>query len=112
MEVQSFQGLAHSVQTVALAALIAVACYYFPKINLNAQLAKLPSFGTESGEKQRTEFLKHGKDMYLQGYEKVHLTVHMHLSLAKEPLVQESGLSHDHLRWYQPPKLHDSNKLT
>ncbi|KAL1605327.1 hypothetical protein SLS60_004875 [Paraconiothyrium brasiliense] len=70
MEVQSFQGLAHSVQTVALAALIAVACYYFPKINLNAQLAKLPSFGTESGEKQRTEFLKHGKDMYLQGYEK------------------------------------------
>ncbi|KAJ4355937.1 uncharacterized protein N0V89_003962 [Didymosphaeria variabile] len=70
MGVESFQGLAHTVQTVAIAALIAVACYYFPKINLNAQLAKLPAFGAESGEKQRTEFLKHGKDMYLQGYEK------------------------------------------
>ncbi|KAL5448482.1 hypothetical protein PMIN07_001004 [Paraphaeosphaeria minitans] len=69
MEVQSFRSLAHSAQTVVIAALIFVACYYLPKLNFEAQLAKLPAFA-EGGEKQRNEFLKHGKSMYLQGYEK------------------------------------------
>jgi hypothetical protein len=67
MEVQTFQSLAHSAQTVAIAALTLFACYYFSRFNLNAQLAKLPAFG-ETGEKQRNDFLKHGKKMYLQGY--------------------------------------------
>lgn len=70
MEVQSFQGFAHSAQTLVIAALVFVACYYIPKLNFYAQVSKLPAF-SQGGEKQRTEFLKHGKSMYLQGYEKV-----------------------------------------
>jgi hypothetical protein len=73
MEVQTFQSLAHSTQTVVIAALVLVACYYIPRFNFNAQLAKLPAFG-ETGEKQRNDFLKHGKKMYLQGHKRVRLT--------------------------------------
>lgn len=71
MEVQTFQGVARFAQTLAIAGLIFAACYYFPRINFLAQLGKLPAFGAERGEKQRTEFLKHGKDLYLEGYRKV-----------------------------------------
>lgn len=70
MEVQSFQNLAHSAQSVVIAALIFLACYYLPKLNFKAQVAQLPAFA-QSGEKERKEFLKHGKSMYLQGYNRV-----------------------------------------
>jgi hypothetical protein len=70
MGVQIYQGFAHSAQTVVIAALVFVACYYLPKLNFKAQIAKLPSF-SQDGKKQRNEYLQHGKSMYLQGYEKV-----------------------------------------
>lgn len=72
MEVQ-YSGLAHTLQTAAIAVLIFVICAYIPKLNYKSQLAKLPVFGgPTSGEKQRQHFLYHAKTIYLEGYKKVH----------------------------------------
>ena len=64
-------GLAHSAQTVIAATLVVLLCLYIPKINLKAQLHKLPAFGGGNNEKQRSEYLKNGKAMYIDAYKKV-----------------------------------------
>lgn len=63
--------LAHSAQTVIVATLVVLVCLYIPKFNLNAQLRKLPAFGGGNNEKQRSEFIKNGKKMYIDAYKKV-----------------------------------------
>ena len=71
MDVQ-YLGLAHTLQTAAIAALIFAACALVPKLNYKSQLSKLPVFGAEaSGEKQRQVYLQHAKRIYLEGYAKV-----------------------------------------
>lgn len=70
MDVQ-YLGLAHTLQTAAVAALIFAACALLPKLNYRSQLSKLPVFGAEaSGEKQRQAYLQHAKKIYLEGYTK------------------------------------------
>ncbi|KAH6618782.1 cytochrome P450 monooxygenase-like protein [Boeremia exigua] len=70
MELQ-YTGLAHTLQTAAIAALIFVVCAFLPKLNYKSQLAKLPIFGgSSSGEKQRQAYLSSAKKMYIEGYEK------------------------------------------
>lgn len=71
MEFQ-YSGLAHSLQTAVVAALIFAACTLLPRLNYRSQLAKLPIFGgPATGEKQRQTYLKSAKTIYLSGYEKV-----------------------------------------
>lgn len=73
MELQ-FAGLAHSLQTAVIAALILAACTLLPKLNYRSQLARLPVFGgPATGEKQRQTYLNSAKKIYLSGYEKVRL---------------------------------------
>ncbi|KAF2622679.1 cytochrome P450 monooxygenase-like protein, partial [Macroventuria anomochaeta] len=70
MELQ-YTGLAHTIQTAAIAALLFAACALLPKLNYRSHLAKLPVFGgSASGEKQRQAYLNSAKKMYLDGYEK------------------------------------------
>lgn len=70
MEVQ-YSGLAHTLQTVAIATLVFAACALLPKLNYRSKMAKLPVFGGQaSGEKQRQTFLFNAKKIYLDGYEK------------------------------------------
>lgn len=72
MDVQTFTGLTHTLQTVAVAALLFAACVYLPKIDQNAHVAKLPAFHKAiSSETHRKEYLKSAKRMYREGYEKV-----------------------------------------
>jgi predicted transposase YbfD/YdcC len=100
MDTQTLAGMAHTLQTVAIAALIFVACAYIPKLKQRAQLAKLPVFeGSTGGEKHRQGYLKSAKDLYNEGYQKVRehwLLAHPHLTSA----VQRQCLFDDHLRWY------------
>jgi hypothetical protein len=71
MEIQ-YTGLAHTVQTAVVAALIFAACALLPKFNYKSQLAKLPVFGgPATGEKQRQTYLNSAKKIYFSGYEKV-----------------------------------------
>ncbi|KAF1935949.1 ent-kaurene oxidase [Clathrospora elynae] len=71
MELQTLAGLLHTLQTVAIAALIFVVCAYFPILQYRLQLARLPVFsGSETGEKQRQAYLDSAKDMYKEGYVK------------------------------------------
>lgn len=71
MEIQ-YTGLAHTLQTAAIAALIFAVCALLPKLNYKSQLARLPVFGgSAGGEKQRQAYLKSAKRMYSDGYEKV-----------------------------------------
>ena len=75
MEFQTFAGLAHSLGTVAMAALVFALCAYVPKLQHRVQLAKLPVFGGPSGgEKQRQSYLKSAKAMYSEGYRRVRHT--------------------------------------
>ncbi|KAJ4994467.1 cytochrome P450 [Stagonosporopsis vannaccii] len=70
MEIQ-YTGVAHTLQTAAIAALIFAVCALLPKLNYRSQLAKLPVFGgPASGEKQRQAYLNSAKKIYLDGYEK------------------------------------------
>jgi hypothetical protein len=72
MEFQNFAGLAHTLQTAAIAALIFAACAYIPKLKYRAQLAKLPVFsGANGGEKHRQGYLNSAKVLYKEGYQKV-----------------------------------------
>ena len=71
MEVH-YTGLAHTLQTAAVAALIFAICALLPKLNYRSHLAKLPVFGgPASGEKQRQAYLTSAKKIYFDGYEKV-----------------------------------------
>jgi hypothetical protein len=64
MEFQTIAGLAHTLQTAAVAALIFAACTYIPRLRQRAQLAKLPTISSES-------YLKSAKELYKEGYQKV-----------------------------------------
>lgn len=80
MEIQ-YTGLAHTLQTAAIAVLIFAVCALVPKLNYKSQLAKLPVFGgPTSGEKQRQNFLLHAKKIYFEGYEKVPELLHLFLA--------------------------------
>ena len=69
MDIQSL-GLAHVLQSFAIASLVLLAYLYIPRINLNAQLRKLPVFGGDRSEKYRIEYLKHAKNMHIDAYVK------------------------------------------
>jgi hypothetical protein len=72
MKVQAFAGLAHTLQTAAVAALIFAVCVCIPKLKHRAQLSKLPVFErAESGEKRRQAYLTSAKGWYSEGYKKV-----------------------------------------
>lgn len=72
METQSYAGLAHTLQTVAIATLVFAVFALIPKFDYQLKLSKLPIFGgTTRGEKQRQIYLKSGKQMYHDGYKKV-----------------------------------------
>jgi hypothetical protein len=72
METQTLAGLLHTMQTVAIAALVFAVCAYFPKLRRQSQLGKLPSLsGLETGEKQRQAYLASAKNIYEDGYAKV-----------------------------------------
>jgi hypothetical protein len=72
MEFQNLAGLAYTLQTAAIAALIFAACAYVPKFKYRAQLAKLPVFsGANGGEKHRQGYLNSAKVLYNEGYQKV-----------------------------------------
>jgi hypothetical protein len=93
MEVQTFTGLTHMLQTVAIAALVFAACVYLPKTHHSAQLAKLPAFHNAiSSEKHRQEYLKSAKRMYKEGYEKVSSLLARWSYLTDELEVQRLGL--------------------
>ncbi|KAF2798515.1 cytochrome P450 monooxygenase-like protein [Melanomma pulvis-pyrius CBS 109.77] len=71
MELQYLSGVSHTFQTVAVATIIFVACVLLSQVNYRAQLAKLPALVKEgSSEKKRINYLKSGKRMYAEGYEK------------------------------------------
>jgi hypothetical protein len=72
METQSYAGLSHTLQTVAIATLIFAVCAFIPKLDYRLKLAKLPLFGaSSSGEKQRQIFIKSAREIYNDGYKKV-----------------------------------------
>jgi hypothetical protein len=63
MEIQTLVGLAHTLQTVAIAALIFAACTFILKLRHRAQLAKLPSISGDG-------YLTSAKELYREGYQK------------------------------------------
>jgi hypothetical protein len=72
METSTLAGLSHTMQTVAIAALIFAVCAYFPKLQRKSQLGKLPVLGgLETGEKKRQVFLASARKIYEEGYAKV-----------------------------------------
>lgn len=71
MELQYLSGVSHTFQTVTVATIIFIACVLLSQVNYRAQLAKLPALVKEgSSEKKRVNYLKSGKQMYAEGYEK------------------------------------------
>jgi hypothetical protein len=84
LPIQTLAGMAHTLQTAAIAALIFAICAFLPKLKHRAQLAKLPVFeGSTGGEKHRQGYLKSAKDLYNEGYQKVRrgwLLAHPHLT--------------------------------
>jgi hypothetical protein len=72
METSTLAGLSHTMQTVAIAALIFAVCAYFPKLQRKSQLGKLPVLGgLETGEKKRQVYLASARKIYEEGYAKV-----------------------------------------
>jgi len=72
MDFQTLAGLAHTLQTAAIATLVFAACTYIPKLQQRVQLWRLPCFsGSIGGEKYRQGYLKSAKDLYSEGYQKV-----------------------------------------
>jgi hypothetical protein len=72
LELLTFSGLLHTLQTVALAALVFVVCAGIPKIRYRMRTAKLPTFvAARDGEKLRPGYLMTAKQMYIEGYKKV-----------------------------------------
>jgi hypothetical protein len=75
MDVQTLAGLAHTLQTAAIATLVIAVCAYIPKLRYKAQLAKLPVFDeSTNGEKHYQSYLQSAKAMYMHGYKKVRLS--------------------------------------
>jgi hypothetical protein len=90
METQSYAGLAHTLQTVAIATLIFAVCAFIPKLDYRLKLAKLPVFGaSSSGEKQRQIYIKSAKQMYSDGYKKVGKSQAFAYMDINEAIVQE-----------------------
>ncbi|KAF2029035.1 cytochrome P450 monooxygenase-like protein [Setomelanomma holmii] len=70
IELQTFAGLYHTLQTATVAALIFLVCASIPKLKHRAQLAKLPTLGPDGGGKQGQGYLKSAKYVYSEGYQK------------------------------------------
>ncbi|CBX93028.1 hypothetical protein IAQ61_008757 [Plenodomus lingam] len=88
MELQTYAGLSHTLQTTAIALLIFALCTYWPKLKAKAQLAKLPSLHDSKlmGEDQRQAYLQSCRKMYMEGYQKFKKVVYR--------IVAESGETH------------------
>lgn len=72
MESATFTGMAHTIQTATLAALVFAVVAVIPKLLHRAHLAKLPAYsGVLDGEKHRQGYLKSAKELYSEGYRKV-----------------------------------------
>lgn len=72
MDFQTFAGLAHSLQTAAIAAIILVVCISIPKLKHRAQLSRLPTLGEcMTGDKNRKDYLESARQLYAEGYRKV-----------------------------------------
>jgi hypothetical protein len=67
MGFKTIAGLAHVLQTAAIAVLIIAVCAYIPKLKQRSQLSKLP---TLSG----ADYLTSAKEKYKEGYQKVGLS--------------------------------------
>lgn len=65
LDLQAYTGLAHTMQTAAIAALVFAAVTYAPKVMRQVQLAKIPSFNTPKGTVQST------RNLFQEGYRKV-----------------------------------------
>jgi hypothetical protein len=63
-------GATHTLQTVAVAALVLAVVLYFPQINLKTQLARLPAYTYDNPEKRKT-YLSYAKKLYNHGYKQV-----------------------------------------
>lgn len=99
METQSYAGLTHTLQTVAIATLIFALCACIPKLDYRLKLAKLPVFGASSSEKQRQLYIKSAKQIYSDGYKKVgnsRAAVYFDIN---ETIVQEFCLPDRHTGW-------------
>ncbi|KAI8934908.1 hypothetical protein NX059_008578 [Plenodomus lindquistii] len=86
MELQTYAGFSHSLQTAAIAVLIFALCAYLPRLKVNSQLAKLPSLYASMGEEHRQAFLKSSRNMYKEGYKKFKKEAYR--------LVSDSGETH------------------
>jgi hypothetical protein len=72
METSNLVSVTHTLQTVAIAALIFALVLCIPQINLKTQLARLPSYTYDNSEKRKT-YLSHAKKLYSDGYKQVTL---------------------------------------
>lgn len=64
---------AHTFQTVGIATAIFVFLWFFPRINLEAQVRKLPAYVYENSDKKKTTYITSAKKIYIDGYRKVGL---------------------------------------
>ncbi|KAH9874985.1 hypothetical protein J1614_004473 [Plenodomus biglobosus] len=88
MELQTYAGFSHTLQTIAIATLVFALCTYLPKLKAKAQLAKLPSLLDSAliGENQRQAYLKSSRKMYMEGYQKFKKEVYR--------IIADSGETH------------------
>ena len=74
---QTLGGLAHSLQTIAIATIVFAVCVSLPKLKHQAQLSRLPTLGgSGSAEEKRKGFLQSARDLYSSGYKKVRSPAH------------------------------------
>lgn len=66
IDFQTLAGLAHTLQTVAIAGLIFAVCAYLPKLKYRSQLSKLPTLSSGG-------YLTSAREKYKEGYQKVSL---------------------------------------
>ncbi len=72
MDIQTFAGFSHSLQTIAAAVLVFVICAYVPTLTYTFKVTRLPVFGgPRTGEKQRQKFMSSAKSIYEEAYTKV-----------------------------------------
>jgi hypothetical protein len=68
MELLTYARMAHTLQTVAMAALAFALFTYVPKLTQRIQLAKLPVFTGPGGPKS---YMDSARIIYSEGYQKV-----------------------------------------
>lgn len=92
MGFQTLAGLAHTLQTAAIAALIFAACAYIPKLKYRSQLSKLPTLSSVG-------YLTSAKEKYMEGYQKVGLCQSQGAPDTYIAAVQRLCLLYCNLRW-------------